>query len=128
MSVREKLRMLVVDDMSTSRGILLQTLDALGIRRVDYAENGALAFAKARETAPHLVLSDLHMPEMNGLELLKTLRSDPKTARIGFILVSGRHDERALRAGRSLGMNNYLPKPFTAEDMRRSIEAVVGRL
>ncbi|TFL16718.1 response regulator [Jannaschia formosa] len=128
MSVRKSLRILVVDDMSTSRGLLLQALDSLGIRNVSYATDGKDAIQKARTHPPHLVLSDLYMPEMNGLQLLQHLRHDPTTRRIGFILITGRSDEKVIRTGKSLGMNNFLPKPFTVADMKATIEAVVGRL
>ncbi|WP_179379995.1 response regulator [Jannaschia marina] len=128
MSLRDVLRILVVDDMSTSRGILLQALDTLGISNVAYADNGRTGMSQARQTAPHLVLSDLYMPELNGLQLLQHLRADPATAKIGFILVSGRGDEKVLAAGRSLGMNNFLTKPFTPPQLQSCIESVVGRL
>lgn len=128
MSLRESLKILVVDDMSTSRGLLLQALDSLGIRNVEYATDGKNAIQKARTNPPHLVLSDLYMPEMNGLQLLQHLRHDPATKRIGFILITGRSDEKVIKTGKSLGMNNFLPKPFTVADIKATIEAVVGRL
>ncbi|MDB2408048.1 response regulator [Jannaschia sp.] len=128
MSLRESLKVLVVDDMSTSRGLLLQALDSLGIRNVEYATDGKHAIQKARTNLPHLVLSDLYMPEMNGLQLLQYLRHDPTTKRIGFILITGRSDDNVINTGKSLGMNNFLPKPFTVADIKATIEAVVGRL
>ncbi|CTQ50664.1 response regulator [Jannaschia donghaensis] len=128
MALRDMLRVLVVDDMSTSRGILLQGLDALGITSVAYAENGKTGMLQARQTRPHLVLSDLYMPEMNGLELLQQLRADEKTQKIGFILITGRSDDTIIKTGKSLGMNNFLNKPFALPQLKDSIEAVVGRL
>ncbi|MEM7642717.1 MAG: response regulator [Pseudomonadota bacterium] len=128
MGVREKLRVLVVDDMSTSRGILLQMLDKLGIAQVEYAENGVRAVERTKRSPPHLILSDLYMPEMNGLQLLQRLRADPATQRTGFILVTGRADPAVIDAGRKLGMNNFLTKPFDATDLKTCIEAVAGRL
>lgn len=128
MSVREKLRVLVVDDMSTSRGILLQMLDKLGIAQVEYTENGVRAVERTKVSPPHLILSDLYMPEMNGLQLLQRLRADPATKRTGFILVTGRGDPAVIDAGQKLGMNNFLTKPFDATDLKTCIEAVVGRL
>lgn len=128
MALRDTLRILVVDDMSTSRGLLLQALDGLGIRNVEYASDGRTAIQRARADPPHLVLSDLYMPEMNGLQLLQHLRHDPATRRVGFILVTGRSDENVIRTGRSLGMNNLLTKPFSIADIKSTIESVVGRL
>ena len=74
MSLREKIRVMVVDDMSTSRGLITQALDAFGVRNVATAENGMDAF-RALSTAPvHLVISDYNMPEMDGFELIHELR------------------------------------------------------
>ncbi|CTQ34060.1 response regulator [Jannaschia rubra] len=128
MLLRDTLRILVVDDMSTSRGILLQALDALGLTNVSYAEDGKAALRQARQSLPHLVMSDLYMPQMNGLQLLQQLRVDPLTRTVGFILVSGRSDDEVLTTGQKLGMNNFLPKPYSAAELKVSIEAVVGRL
>ncbi len=128
MPLRDLLRVLVVDDMSTSRAIMLQALDALGIRDAAYATNGRAGLLQAQNDRPDLVLSDLHMPEMNGLELLQHIRADPSIARMGFILVTGRGDDSVLREGRALGMNNFLAKPFTPARFRDCLEAVVGPL
>ena len=128
MPLRDILRVLVIDDMSTSRGLLLQALDALGIQNTSYAEDGARGVRQARTSPPHLVLSDLYMPELNGLQVLQHLRTDPATQKVGFILVTGRGDESAIATGRKLGMNNFLTKPFTPALLKDCIEAVVGRL
>lgn len=128
MSLRDMLKVLVVDDMSTSRGILLQTLDTLGISNVSYAENGKSGMLQARKNVPHLILSDLYMPELNGLQLLQHLRAEPLTQKVGFILISGRGDESVIQTGKKLGMNNFMTKPFSPADLKACIEAVVGRL
>ncbi|MEM9796612.1 MAG: response regulator [Pseudomonadota bacterium] len=128
MALRNSLRVLVVDDMSTSRGLLLQALDALGIENVEHAEDGKRGMLQAKAKVPHLIISDLYMPELNGLQLLQHVRHDPATKKAGFILVTGRGDANILQAAKKLGMNNYLPKPFTPADLKTCIEAVVGRL
>jgi two-component system chemotaxis response regulator CheY len=128
MSVRDKRRILVVDDMSTSRGILLQALDSFGIRQVEYAEDGEAGLASLNARPVHLVISDYNMPKMDGLKLLHAIRSNAATAKTGFILISGRSDPAMLEAGKKLRMNNYLTKPFQSADLKAAIEAVVGRL
>jgi two-component system chemotaxis response regulator CheY len=65
---------------------------------------------------------------MDGLQLLQALRSNPTTQRTGFLLITGRADGTVIDRGRGLGMNNYIKKPFTPDDMRGAIEAVFGRL
>ena len=128
MSVRDKLRVLVVDDMSTSRGLLLQALDAFGIRQVEYAEDGMAALASMARRPVHLVISDYNMPKMDGLKLLQAIRSEPAIAKTGFLLVSGRGDPAVVEAGRQLRMNNFVTKPFEPAALKAAIEAVVGRL
>lgn len=128
MALREQLRVMVVDDMSTSRGLLMQALDAMGIRQVTSAADGPGALDLLRKTPVHLVISDYNMPGMDGLQLLYALRVEPKTKGVGFILITGRADKEIIDNGRRLGMNNFLKKPFTPQDLRSCIEAVVGRL
>jgi len=128
MALRDQLRVMVVDDMSTSRGLITQALDAFGIRNVASASDGPSAL-KALETQPvHLVVSDFNMPGMDGLQLLHALRSGARTKGVGFILITGKADKAIIDKGRQLGMNNFLKKPFEPNDLRGCIEAVVGRI
>ena len=128
MSLRDQIRILVVDDMSTSRGLITQALDAFGVRSVTTAENGKDALAAIARHPVHLVISDYNMPEMDGLQLLHHLRASPKTKSVGFILITGRAEQQIIDHGKKLGMNNYLKKPFEQSGLRNCIEAVVGRL
>lgn len=128
MSLREQLRIMVVDDMSTSRGLITQALDAIGIRNVATAADGKTALAALAKSPVHLVISDYNMPEMDGLHLLHYLRSTPQTQKTGFLLITGRADPAVINKGKQLGMNNFLAKPFQAADLKAAIEAIVGRL
>jgi|TARA_R110002049_G_scaffold23545_9_gene83599 two-component system chemotaxis response regulator CheY len=128
MALRDQIRIMVVDDMSTSRGLITQALDAFGVRSVATAENGKQALQALATRPVHLVISDYNMPEMDGLQLLHYLRASPKTKGVGFVLVTGRAEQQIIDHGKKLGMNNYLKKPFQAEELRNCIEAVVGRL
>ncbi|TQS72856.1 response regulator [Rhodobacteraceae bacterium] len=128
MALRDQLKVMVVDDMSTSRGLILQALDAMGVRQVAYAVDGQSAQTMLEKAPVHLVISDYNMPGMDGLQLLHALRKSPKTQRAGFILITGRADKEIIETGKKLGMNNFIKKPFTPQDLRNCIEAVVGRL
>lgn len=128
MALRDHLRIMVVDDMSTSRGLIAQALDGFGIRDVTSAENGKDALRRLATRPVHLVISDYNMPQMDGLALLHQLRSQPKTKDTGFVLITGGAEQRIIERGKKLGMNNYLKKPFEPVDLRNCIEAVVGRL
>jgi len=128
MALRDQLRVMVVDDMSTSRGLITQALDSLGLRHISTAEDGQDALKNLMRSPVHLVISDYNMPNMDGLKLLHHLRSGPKTKGIGFILITGRAEQQIIDYGRKLGMNNYLTKPFAPADLRKCIESVVGPL
>ncbi|GKY87699.1 response regulator [Sinisalibacter aestuarii] len=128
MPLRDQIRIIVVDDMSTSRGLITQALDGFGVRQVETAPDGPSALAKIARWPVHLVISDMNMPGMNGLQLLHALRSGAATRGVGFLLITGRADRQIVDTGKRLGMNNFLAKPFQPADLRGAIEAVVGRL
>jgi two-component system chemotaxis response regulator CheY len=128
MALRDQLRVMVVDDMSTSRGLITNALDSFGIRNVASAADGPSALQKLATTPVHLVISDYNMPGMDGLQLLHALRSNGPTRGIGFLLITGRADREIIDMGKRLGMNNFLKKPFDPNGLRSAIEAIVGKL
>lgn len=128
MSLRERIQILVVDDMSTSRGLIVQSLESFGIANIHHAADGHQAIAAIAGRPVHLVISDYNMPGMDGLALLERLRRDPATRAVGFILVTGRADQALVDRGRTLRMNNFLRKPFTTAELKSCLEAVVGRV
>lgn len=128
MGVKDLMQVLVVDDMSTSRGLIVQALDAIGFTHICNAAGGAEALALMRGRQIHLVISDYNMPGMDGLGLLAAIRGTMRTTAIGFILITGRIEPEVVEAGRKLGMNNIIAKPFTPGELRACIEAVTGRL
>ena len=128
MSLRDMLQVMVVDDMSTSRALITQALDWMGIRNYQTQNDGAAALAQLTRQPCHLVISDYNMPAMDGLALLQNLRQHAATRGIGFILVTGRADKAMVQRGQQLGMNNFIQKPFEPPAMRSCIEQVVGRL
>jgi two-component system, chemotaxis family, chemotaxis protein CheY len=128
MALKESLRIMVVDDMSTSRGLIMMALEELQIKNVDYRKDGASALQALVANPVHLVISDFNMPGLDGLGLLKGLRENRSTQKIGFILVSGSVDQATVQRGQALGMNNFIKKPFTTPGLKACIQAVVGAL
>ncbi len=128
MSLKDSLTVMVVDDMTTSRGLITQALEANGVMRYTTENDGQAAYAKLAVSPVHLILSDMNMPKMDGLGLLQAVRQNPATARIGFILVTGSPTPDIVERGRVMGLNNMIKKPFTPQTMRACIESVVGRL
>lgn len=128
MSLKDQIRVMVVDDMSVSRGLLEQGLEAIGVKNVSYATNGQDALSALAAQPAHLIISDYNMPKMDGLHLLQALRKNAATQKVGFILVTGSEDKNVIVNGQKLGMNNYLKKPFTPESLKACIERVTGPL
>ena len=128
MSLKNSLRVMVVDDMGVSRGLLVQAIEEMGIWKNQAENDGRSAFDKLVTDPVHLVLSDYNMPGMDGLQLLQALRQNRTTARIGFILVTGNPTPDLITKGKALGLNNIIKKPFSTASMKLCIESVVGKL
>ncbi len=128
MSLRESLRVMVIDDMSVSRALIEQSLDEMGIKHYQTENDGRRALGKLAANPVHLVISDMYMPGMTGLQLLSALRQAKATQRIGFILITGSPTPEVVREGQELGLNNLVRKPFTTVTLKASIERVVGKL
>ncbi|NYS25726.1 response regulator [Rhodobacteraceae bacterium 2376] len=128
MPLKSQLSVMVVDDMSVSRGLIEQALDWAEIKKVQYEADGETALRKLVAAPVHLVISDFNMPGMDGLTLLENLRANKTTQRIGFILVTGTANREMIQRGKAAGMNNFIAKPFTKEALLRCIELVTGKL
>jgi len=126
--MKKMLEVLVVDDTSTSRALICGALDTIGISNYRVARDGEEALKSMMVKPAPLVISDMQMPKMTGVGLLKALREYGPTSRIGFILVTGLADKNIILEGRKYGLNNFLMKPFTPESMQSCIEAVTGPL
>lgn len=105
--------------------ILSKTLKELGYE-VREAANGleALEVMKVEGTAVKLVLTDWNMPEMNGLELLKSLRQNPALASLVIIMVTTETELNQMAAALEAGANEYVMKPFTREILLDKLEMV----
>lgn len=128
MGLASKLQVLVVDDTSVSRALIVDSLTQLGVSNVRIAKDGKEAFASVCSQPVHLIISDYHMPNGNGLQLLKGVRDKASTSKTGFILITGKSDPDVITVGKGLGMNNYLLKPFDLASLKKCIESVVGAL
>jgi DNA-binding response OmpR family regulator len=117
---------LVVDDDADLRRLLERELSSAGYR-VTTAANGAEAIERARRHQPSLVLLDLNLPDVDGVEVLRRLKESPTTARAAVLLVSGRCSERDRIAGLELGADDYIGKPFSLRELLLRVQAVHRR-
>jgi two-component system, cell cycle response regulator len=113
-------RILVVDDEADARNVLRQLLEL--DHDVSTAPDGEIAVELARAEHPDLVLMDLFMPRLDGLQALERLRADPATADIPVIFVSGRGDDAMKARTLDLGAVDYLQKPFSERELRARLD------
>jgi signal transduction histidine kinase len=115
-------KILVIDDEEWLREMI-----QVALRQRDYevieAENGAVGIEKARKVLPDLILCDVNMGKMDGYATLSSLRNEPATAAIPFILMTGLADNAGMRHGMELGADDYLPKPFTIDGLYAAVDA-----
>ncbi|GAB4447327.1 MAG: hypothetical protein OHK0015_51320 [Chloroflexi bacterium OHK40] len=117
---------LVVDDDPYVRPVLVRLLQRHGLH-VSAADDGYVALAAAAEQQPDLILLDLKMPGLGGLEVLRRLKARPETASIPVIILTANDlDEPARQQGRELGAQDYLEKPIAYERLIGAIDAVLN--
>jgi pilus assembly protein CpaE len=118
--------LLVVEDEERLQKLLERYLGGAGYR-VATAKNGIEALALVRHTPPDLVLTDVNMPEMNGLELTRRLRSHHKTARIPVIMLSALKLPEEILAGYAVGADDYMAKPFELAVLGAKVQLLLRR-
>ena len=109
--MRDPARILVVDDIADNVEILRMRLESLGYEIV-VAEDGEQALAVVRETLPDLILLDIMMPKIDGLEVVRRLKADPTLPFIPVILVTAKAGQKDVVAGLDAGGDDYLTKPI----------------
>jgi two-component system chemotaxis response regulator CheY len=117
-------KILVVDDSSLMRSFAKGSLKQLKLNNVDEAENGEEALIKLKKEMFDLILSDLHMPNMNGLELLRAVRSDSNLKDIPFIMMTLDGKKDVLLEAVKEGLNDYILKPVTAGPLGQKLKKV----
>src|SRR5436853_505441 len=115
-------KILVIDDEEWLREMVQLALAQKGYDVIE-AKNGAVGIEVAQKQLPDLILCDVNMEKMNGYGTLSSLRNQPGTAAIPFILMTGLADNAGMRHGMELGADDYLPKPFTIDALYAAVEA-----
>lgn len=115
-------KILVVDDEKSIYSYLDKKLTKLGYT-VFTAEDGEMALALAFDHLPHVILLDVKLPKMSGLEVLKRLKSDRRTKDIPVLILSAKAQSREIQEGLEAGADKYLCKPLGFPDILREIQA-----
>ena len=115
---------LIVDDYSTARRLIKDSLQQMGFSCL-VAENGNQAIALIQQTKLDLVIADVNMPEKNGLELLKDIRTDDNMKDLPVVLTMLEPFDDIISNAKILGMNDYLIKPFDVFTLSKTLDKVI---
>lgn len=119
------MKILVVDDFPTMRRIVKTLLKQNGFINFIEAEDGELAYKTLQENPDvELIVSDWNMPNMTGLEFLKTVRADPKFKAIPFLMVTAEAEKENIIEAVKSGVSNYIVKPFTAITLKEKMSKI----
>jgi two-component system, chemotaxis family, chemotaxis protein CheY len=121
-------RIVIVDDQASTRHLIFSSLQHIGYRNLVECADGEKALNEVIARMPNLVISDLNMPKLDGLGLLRALRTKPGFEKIPFILLTSRAETDIVKKALELKVSNYLVKPFALDTLKRKIEAVIGPL
>lgn len=113
-------KILVIEDEEPVRANILEILEAENFQAAG-AENGQIGVELALQHQPDLIICDIMMPDLDGYEVLTTLRENPATATIPFIFLSAKVDRDDLRLGMELGADDYITKPCTCTELLSAI-------
>ena len=119
-------RVLVVDDEPDVRMLLRTNLRAAGFDVLE-AANGAEGLAIAKHEMPTVIILDLMMPEMSGIEMCRALRKHPPTSRIPILMLTAKTTEEDKVAGFEVGADDYVTKPFSPREVVLRVRAVARR-
>ena len=124
----KNLNILVVDDQQSIRDLTRHCLKQIGVNQVSVAKSGEQALEVLGKTKFDLIISDWNMDGISGLELLTKIRGNPVIKSLPFIMATGQKDKAQVIAAKEAGVNNYVVKPFSAADLKKRVEAVLGAL
>jgi len=128
MPVAADLSVLIVDDQLTMRSLVRSSLNQMGVSQTREAGDGEDALRILLARPSHLVISDFNMPKLDGLSLLRAVRSHAPLKQTAFIMLTGRADLDLVQRARQFGVNNFIVKPFNTATLKQKIEEVFGAL
>jgi two-component system chemotaxis response regulator CheY len=122
------MKILIVDDFSTMRRIIKNLLRDLGFNNTHEADDGNTALPILKSGGFDFLITDWNMPGMQGIDLLRAVRSDPNLSSLPVLLVTAeaRRDQIVLAA--EAGVNGYIVKPFTAQTLKEKIDKIFERI
>lgn len=120
------MKLLIVDDSATMRKIIMRSIRQSGLKVDKFleAKNGKEALKVIGSNPVDIVLVDINMPEMNGIELLERLRSSPDTKELPVVMITAEGSENIVKKAEKLGLNGFIRKPFTPEIIASTLSSI----
>jgi len=119
-------KILVVEDSSAMRGLIGSIVDRVEDCEVTEVSSGFEALRLLPRESFALIITDINMPDINGLELLSFVRKNPSYLTTPVLIVSTESSERDRAKGMALGANAYLTKPFTPEELQAAVKKLLA--
>ena len=126
MPAASQIRALIVDDQASIRQVLANSMAEIGFTNIAQRKDGKEALEYLDQNPTHLVISDFNMPVMDGLALLRAVRSNPKIQKVAFIILTSEASKDLVQEAVKAGVNNFLAKPYTVAKLREVLEKVFG--
>lgn len=126
MPAASQIRALIVDDQASIRQVLANSMAEIGFTNIAQRKDGKEALEYLEQNPTHLIISDFNMPVMDGLALLRAVRSNPKIQKVAFIILTSEASKDLVQEAVKAGVNNFLAKPYTVAKLREVLEKVFG--
>jgi two-component system chemotaxis response regulator CheY len=126
--VDKNMKILIVDDFSTMRRIIKNLLRDLGFNNTTEADDGQTALPILQAGGIDFLVTDWNMPGMQGIDLLKAVRADPKLAGMPVLMVTAEQKREQIIEAAQAGVNGYIVKPFTAATLKEKIDKIFERI
>jgi len=125
----EQLKALVVEDNAHMRTLLRSLLSALGVGKVYESADGAAGFAELRDKRPDLVLTDMSMKPVDGIEFTRMVRlsKDSPNVHVPIIMVTGHTEKQRVEAARDAGVTEFIAKPITTQSLLARLTEIIER-
>ncbi|MCX7770950.1 MAG: response regulator [Proteobacteria bacterium] len=124
--MEEEKTILIVDDSNAMRAFIISGLEELGIFNFTEAKTGFEALKELPRKKYDLIISDINMPDINGLELLNFIKTSENYKNIPVLMISTETKEEDLNRALTMGANDYLTKPFDLKNLQRKVKKLLG--
>jgi two-component system chemotaxis response regulator CheY len=118
-------RVLIVEDSTTMRSLIASTVEEIPGFTVIAVGNGFEALKTLPQQPIDLIITDINMPDINGLEIVNFVKQHPNYRSIPLVIVSTEQSEEDIQKGLSLGASAYVTKPFNPDDLRKTVQDVL---